>query len=121
MFCRIYILFESSRLSFFLHGVAGALGAAVQDGVYVEIPGCSIEIRKNDEWDALKSKSYPDGFLYFPYSVELDFEEHVTEAAAASVVNKVLRFTWEHKCDAIASCSFESLLVSNGGYKSGVV
>lgn len=121
MFCRIYASFDNNRVSSLIGEIANVIDATIDNSKYIEKNGYSIEIRYNDDWHCEKAKSYPDGFLYFPYSIEIDIEDFISEEEAACEVNKILEVLWNNKYPAIASCSFEELLKLKGGYKSNQV
>jgi hypothetical protein len=118
MFCRIYLSGTSIDSKELLTSLGILLKAGIIDGRYLEKKGYSIEIRSNDDFDAIKEKEYPDGFLYFPFSAEIDFQDKVTEVYASEEVGIILNYLWEKRYTAIASCDFEDLLPEKGGYKS---
>lgn len=118
MFCRIYITRESINSKDLLVAVSNLLGAELVSNKYVEKDGYSVEVRSNDEYDKKKEKIFPDGFLYFPFSIEIDILDEITKEDAAGEVGRILEFLWENNYTAIASCNFENLLPEEGGYKS---
>ena len=118
MFCRIYISGVNVDGKSLLISVCTLLKGDLIDNTYVEKKGYSVEVRPNEEYDEKKEKIFPDGFLYFPYSVEIDIHDDVDKVCAAEEMSEILRFLWRNGYTAIASCDFEDLLPENGGYKS---
>ncbi|WP_207515698.1 hypothetical protein [Longitalea luteola] len=94
------------------------MNAKLIDSGYVEMNGYSIELRANEDYDNDISKVFPDGFLHFPFCLEIDISESVSEKEASRVVSQILVFLWKNNWSAIASCDFENLLPENGGYMS---
>lgn len=118
MFCRIYLSGKRTSSKELLISIGKLLQAELIDERYLEKNGCSIEIRLNDEFDEIKQKEYPDGFLYFPYSAELDFQDNIPISYASEEVGIILQYLWENGYTAIASCEFEDQLPEKGGYNS---
>jgi hypothetical protein len=117
MFCRIYISKEDIDRKELLKSISEVMRAKL-DGAYIEKSGYLVSVTLNDECDEIEAKRYPDGFLFFPASVEIDIQDDVSVENAAEEVSKVLTFLWMNNCSAVASCDFEDLLPEHGGYKS---
>jgi hypothetical protein len=118
MFCRIYVYNKEIEGGELLDEIREFLNVELVDGKYIEKEYFSLEVRPNDEFDLKKSTVFPDGFLYFPCSVEIDFAEEYSIKEASHTVGDLLKFLWMRKYPAVASCEFEELLPENGGYKS---
>lgn len=117
MFCRIYVNKKDIENGSLLFQLSDVLGQKPISNFYIEGNNFSLTITNNDECDEEKAKVFPEGFLYFPSNIEVEF--HVDDEVKASVIiNKILKFLWSKKYSAIASCKFEGLLIENGGYKS---
>jgi hypothetical protein len=117
MFCRIYVNGKKINKQFLLFELCDLLNTTPINNAYIETDQYSLGIERNDEWDKSKQVQYPDGFLYFPLSIGIDFSNE-DEAAASLIVGKMLILLWKNGYSAIASCSFEHLLPEKGGYKS---
>jgi hypothetical protein len=104
-----------------LISITKLLQAQLIDEGYLEKNGYSFEIRSNDDFDEMKQKEYPDGFIYFPFSVELNFQDNVTVAYASDEIRIILQYLWRNKYTAIASCDFEDQLPEKGGYNSKAI
>jgi hypothetical protein len=121
MFCRIYVYSKEIEGKDLLDEIREFMNVELVDGKYIDKEYFSLEVRSNNEFDLKKSTAFPDGFLYFPYSVEVDFAEEYPTKAASHVVGDLLKFLWMRQYPAVASCQFEDLLPENGGYKSTYV
>lgn len=117
MFCRIYFNGNNVQKQFLLFQLCDLLEEKLKDNFYIENDFFSIDVSKNDEFHEQKSNEFPDGFLYFPLSIEIDihFDD---EVKASAMVDKILKFLWSNDYSAVASCDFEELLIEKGGYKS---
>ena len=118
MFCRIYVAKDNLGKHNLLNSLSDFLHMELIDNSYIEKPYCSIEVRKNDDFDEVKLKKFPDGFLYFPFCIEIDIDENINVNVIANDVSSILTFLWTNNYAAVASCDFENLLPENGGYKS---
>lgn len=118
MFCRIYIAGENINRKVLLIPICNLIEAELVGDKYIEKNGYSIEVRSNDDFNKEKAKVYPDGFLYFPFCIEIDIEDSINTEDAAKEISKILNFLWANNYTASASCDFEDLLPESGGYKS---
>ena len=118
MFCRIYIKGKNVNEIDLLISISNVLKGKLVKNQYIEKTGYSIEIRTNDEFDFYKAQNFPDGFLFFPYSIEIDIIEDIKMEDVVNEISKILNFFWQNSFTAIASCDFENLLPEKGGYKS---
>jgi len=117
MFCRIYTNGNKIKRQFVFFQLCDLLKEKPIDNNYIENDIFDISISDSDEIDIEKSNEFPDGFLYFPVNIEIDFKLQ-NEQEAAFIINKILYFLWNNGYSAIASWKFEELLVEKGGYKS---
>lgn len=121
MFFRIYVAAKDINRKNLLIYICNLLHAELASNAYIQKNGFSIEVRQNEEYDEKKAKYFPDGFLYFPFSVEIDIQDDISKADAAKEISIILKFLWESNHTAIASCEFEELLPESGGYKSKAI
>ena len=63
--------------------------------------GFSLDITKNDEYDEKKAKMFPDGFLHFPFSVEIDFSDEIIVEQAAKDVGPLLEFLTTERSEVL--------------------
>ncbi len=73
-------------------------------------------IDKNDEADKVRAADFPDGFLYFNYSMELCFRGN-----RVKLTNDILDVLWSNRIPAVATCDYEDELHKGGGYKNSDV
>ena len=78
----------------------------------------SIDFFKNKEFDEEKAKEFPDGFLYFPYFLDVDIVDESREAEYKEIIKKIMFYLWSEECQLVVSSDFEDELPHKGGYKS---
>src|SRR5438128_2209958 len=76
-----------------------------------------VDFRKNPDFDALRSQEFPDGFLFFPYSLEFYAHPEQSLEARIDLVTKVLEALWSQSFPAVAACDYEDMLPRTGGNK----
>lgn len=84
---------------------------------YIDVQYENIDILKNPERDDVKGKIFPDGFLFFPYIVEIYSNQSVDDGYI-SKIKKILLGFWHSGYPAVIACDFEEKLPEKGGYKS---
>lgn len=72
-----------------------------------------IELRKNNEFNILKSQNVLNGFLFYKYHLEIQPFSEVAEREYIKVVSDLLKKLWESKIEAVAACDFENALSRN--------
>ena len=77
-----------------------------------------VWITTNDEFDKRREMEFPDGFLYFKYSIEFDFKDEEVKEFQVDLISKTLEWLWEQDMAAVAACDYEEKLPQSGGYKS---
>lgn len=109
-FCKIYVCSKSAE-KFILSTLreANLLINIKPEGTFVD---------ENDEFDYNKEFEFPDGFLFFKYTVDIDFLDGIDYEYCKDYVNFVLSQLWQNNIPAVASCDYEDLLINKGGYKS---
>jgi len=79
-----------------------------------------IFLNKNMDFDKNKESEFPDGFLFFRYT--LDFEPEKLEAQECiTIISSLLNWFWNNNIPAVASCDYENELVNKGGYNDRAV
>ncbi|EAD7212370.1 1,4-dihydroxy-6-naphthoate synthase [Listeria monocytogenes] len=76
----------------------------------------TVDILKNKEFDEEKAKDFPDGFLYFPYFLDVDSTENTKRKEYIKLVGDLTLYLWDKKCQLVVSSDFEEILPNNGGY-----
>ncbi|RYY36004.1 MAG: hypothetical protein EOP46_07990 [Sphingobacteriaceae bacterium] len=118
MFCRIYTFINEQEIESWINLIAELIAAEVIDSKYVDKSGFLLEIRRNEDYDKQKAKEFPDGFLYFPFCIEIEIDELIISPSTISDINKILKKLWDNKKAAVTSSPFEQLLSKSGGYKN---
>jgi hypothetical protein len=75
---------------------------------------------RNEEFDSNRRRLFPDGFVYFRYTLDLYRNDTALPDFAASVAT-LLDSLWDWDIPAIAACAFEDRLPEHGGYRSRAV
>jgi len=70
-----------------------------------------IDVITNEEADPRLATSSEDGFLYYPYYLEIDPQNSAVESNLyVTAIAGLLRSFWEQGATAVASCDFEEEL-----------
>ncbi|MGK0552605.1 hypothetical protein ACSFB8_11065 [Enterococcus faecalis] len=80
----------------------------------------TIDISKNKEFDEEKSKEFPDGFLYFPYFLDIDSTKNTEKKRYIKMVGDLMLYLWDKKCQIVVSSDFEEDLPNKGGYNQPI-
>lgn len=76
-------------------------------------------MRRNKDADFEKAMTFPDGFPYFNYYVDIFFKGDLEDGQVViDMLEDLLEWLWESDYAAVASCDYGNLLPENGGYKS---
>jgi hypothetical protein len=118
MFCAIYTTGNKISESSVLNFLSDILKIPISHGRYIEDENFSISVDTNDEYNHEKEKDFPDGFLYFKLLIGIDFKETVDTEFASEVTGKILKYFWTSNYPAVASCTYEEMLIEKGGYNN---
>jgi hypothetical protein len=117
MFCRLYVNGHKIRGQHLLFQICDFLEEKPVDNSHIESDSFSLTINKSNDYNEKKAREFPEGFIYFPINIEIDFyADDVT--VASEIINKILMFLWQSDYSAVASCKFEELLLEKGGFNS---
>ena len=121
--CRIYVEADltADELAALL---AGSLpGAATVGSVtrIIRVPSGEIEVRNNKEWDTFRAREFPDGFLYFRYTLEVYPFPATRHEDRVSLVANILNLLWSRGLPAVAACDMEQELPNGGGYNNSAI
>ncbi|CAN5685255.1 hypothetical protein BH09VER1_BH09VER1_03490 [soil metagenome] len=111
-YCKIYIFASLSRqslLELLTEITHGNLSAGT-----VETPWGLLDVLRNGEAD-LSKVSNSDGFLFYPYFMDVEGASHVTKSEFSEAIGEVLEALWAKNIKAVASCDFEEELPRKGG------
>ena len=94
MFSRIFIFITHSEISKILKDISHSLNCESLDGEYLGKVGYSISIAKNDDFNLKKAVSFPDGFLFFPFSIEMEIDDSINLNQVIIDTNVILENLW---------------------------
>ena len=103
MECKLYIHGDSVQTIVSL--LEQQFGAAKTKAGCYFFPEFDICFDRNDEADANKMRTYPDGFLYYEWIADLDIYDHYIR-----ITDTILKLLWENRFPAVASCDYEAEL-----------
>ena len=111
LFCRVNVQSEiphSEFVSFIAQSVEGVkrLNSITTDKL-------DISVDDNDVFDAEKSRTGKDRWLYFRYTLEIDPAAGVAPRDYIAAIGDLLKSLWSACMDAVASCDFEEQLPRN--------
>jgi hypothetical protein len=81
------------------------------------IKDSQIYLNKNMDFDKNKEFEFPDGFLFFKYTLDFESDE-LEEKDCVVIINILLTYFWDKNFPAIASCDYENELINKGGYNN---
>jgi hypothetical protein len=113
-FCRIHVDGPGDRGEL-REALAAATGGAA-DPYGVETEQAAIDVKDWDEHATGAKRDFPDGFLWFPFSVEPLWNDGVTLDGAVAFVAGLLDAVWARGWAAVAVCDYEDRLPHSGGY-----
>lgn len=96
--------------------IANSVDGVLRENVVV-VDHAEIHVECNEDWDSVRLSEFPDGFLFFRYSLEF-YRDPEFRSTALNIVAKVLTRVWNEQWPAVASCDYEDQLPHKGGYKS---
>lgn len=114
MYCKIYVNYNKTEDSLFKE-LSDSFGL-IKENNYLYYNDIEIYIDYNEEYNFEKSLNFPDGFLHFKYTIDINsVTENIT---IINVITQLLNFFWSNQYAAIASCDFEDKLPFLGGYNN---
>jgi hypothetical protein len=79
-----------------------------------------VEVLKNEDYDSNRRRQFPDGFIYFRYTLDL-YMTNAPFTRQAAIVTRLLKHLWDWGYPAVAACAYEDRLPKRGGYKSRAI
>ena len=102
MYCRAYIHAPSEAV---VSVLGRHFGTARREHSKCYFREFEIYIRKNDEYDQSRLHTYPDGFLYYETTAEIEiYDDYIR------VTDDILRILWENGMPTVVSCDYEDEL-----------
>ncbi|MFN8451806.1 MAG: hypothetical protein U0521_25245 [Anaerolineae bacterium] len=111
--CKVFVDAEISENE--LVSLTAPVIFAPDDGISLQ-----VEVVRNEDYDSNRRRQFPDGFVYFRYTLDL-FMSDATVARQAAIVTRLLKRLWEWGIPAVAACAYEERLPKRGGYRSRAV
>ena len=105
MFCRLYMhtpLSHEEVLTILEKHFGKAQKRGISDFVF---PNFDIMIRKNDEFHAEKLRMYPDGFLYYELTAEIEIYKDIIP-----MMNEISKVLWNENIPTVISSDNENEL-----------
>ena len=111
--CKVFVDADVSETE--LISLTAPLLFAPEDDISLD-----VEVLKNEDYDLKRRRQFPDGFIYFRYTLDL-YMSDALPARKAAIVTRLIETLWEWGFPAVAACAFEDRLPERGGYKSRAV
>jgi hypothetical protein len=80
----------------------------------------NVDVLKNEDYDSNRRRQFPDGFIYFRYTLDL-YMNDAPVTTKAKIVTRLIKYLWDDGIPAVAASAFEDRLPKRGGYKSRAV
>ncbi|EDN67695.1 conserved hypothetical protein [Beggiatoa sp. PS] len=108
LYCKVYVNTKMSQemlLDFIANNFNG----------YIELrtvysPFFEADVFKNEDADPLKAIFPDDGFLYYPYYLEIEPVDNIEQASYIAFIARLLSALWKMGAKAVAACDFEEEL-----------
>lgn len=113
IFCKVFVNADVAR-SDLVDTIAHALDGRIKPLNTVAGDTWEIDVRRNDEHDAERSKDQENGFLFFPYYLDVVARRGRDRQAQIALVSRLLERLWERGYGAVAACDFEEELPRKG-------
>ncbi len=108
--CKVYVDAEISERE--LTGLTAPALFVAEDHVSLR-----VDVLPNEDYDSNRRRLFPDGFIYFRYTLDLYMSEATIKQKAA-ITTRLLNLLWECGYPAVSACTYEHRLPKRGGYKS---
>lgn len=75
-----------------------------------------IDIVENDDFDEMKRKEEPDGFLFYRYYIEMEPGANTLRQDYVMNISRLIESLWQEGWKIVAASDFEDELPMKGGY-----
>jgi hypothetical protein len=111
--CKVYVDADVSDTE--LISMTAPVLFMSEDNVSLE-----VDVLKNEDYDSNRRRLFPDGFIYFRYTLDLYMSGAPLERKA-KIVTRLIERLWAWGFPAVAACAYEDRLPKRGGYKSRAI
>lgn len=119
LYCKIFIN-SSMSIEELTQEIGNFFDIVPDKFLSIENDYLTVDILKNKEFDREKAQDFPDGFLYFPYFLDIDSTENTERKEYIEVVGDLTLYLWDKKCQLVVSSDFEEDLPNKGGYNQPI-
>ena len=106
--CKLYVKTSESRLDL-LREVEQFFEGSCK-GNMVETEALFLFVDNNDAAGE-KAKCSEDEFLYYPFTIDMEPEEGVSQEMFIDIVNSLISHLLSHGCLVVSACDFEDELI----------
>ncbi len=113
LYCKLFIDTDEDRFRLTTFVAECTYGNVERWNIYNHL--MSLNINKNEDFDASLRKTEDDGYLYSRFYLEIEPQVIADQNLYIAAVSKLLQQCWAENYDAVALCDFASVLPRNGG------
>jgi hypothetical protein len=108
LYCKIYVDTEMSKelfLDFIAKTINGEIELRTVCGSFFE-----VDVVNNQDAEPLQAISRDDGFLFYPYYLDVEPFENINREDYVASIAMLLKALWDSGAKAVAACDFEDEL-----------
>jgi hypothetical protein len=114
LYCKIFLDCDLNRDQL-IQIIVTLIGGRIESETILN-DYCEIDIEENEDFHDIRRYENPDGFLYYPYYLDIAPVEEVF-SSYLEAISRILKNFWSKGYQAIAVCDFEEDLPRKGGCK----
>ena len=111
LFCRVNVHSEMPHGEFVSFLARSVGGVNRMNSITTNLLDISVD--DNDGFDAAKSSTGQNRWLYFRYTLEIDPIANVAPGDYLAAIGTLVKLLWSSGMDAVAACEFEEQLPQN--------
>jgi hypothetical protein len=112
LYCRVYV--DGAVLADELAGVLASALDGEAKGREITVGGTLLEVAPSRGYDVARRHEPLNGFLYFPYCVDVTALAGQDRVAHIAITRRALEALWAGGLTAVASCDYEQALPHEG-------
>lgn len=110
-FCKIFLKIEKDKTKdIFLQKISEVLDGDFDKFLFLENELLTIELRENKEYDRSKMEDEVDGFLFYPFFLEVDLKDEDNMVKYFSKIIEILKILNDLHVTYVSACDFEDEL-----------